>query len=189
MNRPIIIVGERRSGTSLISNIFYEHGAWIGNCREADEFNKKGYFENIEIAKIVSKIGKNPLLKDCFKRKIYDVLKNEGYEGGPWLVKHYVTHWYLWQGFDPIYITVKRRPDLIFKSLCNVDKKFNTQSTKIKIQKAIFILKQVPGIEIKTKSVIEGKYGRLKKAFKAADMEFDKQIVESVIDKKEWHYA
>lgn len=187
MNRPIVIIGERRSGTSLISNIFHQHGVWVGNCRKADEFNKDGYFENIAIAKLVSKAHQTemPFLK--FKQEVIKILYAENYKDGPWLVKHYLTFWYLWQVFNPIYIKVRRNPDFIYKSLCRIDKKF--KSDAIKIQNNINKLKNLPSLEIWPHKLIAGDYTQLKTIFKATKLALDESLVEKIINKKEWHYA
>jgi hypothetical protein len=47
MKNPILIVGAARSGTSLVAGTLHYSGVWYGKPHTpADEFNKKGYFEN-----------------------------------------------------------------------------------------------------------------------------------------------
>ena len=52
---PILIVSAPRSGSSLLSYILNESGVQIGICKQGDEFNLKGYFENIRIRNIIIK--------------------------------------------------------------------------------------------------------------------------------------
>ena len=52
----IIVLGMHRSGTSLIAGVLHEMGVNMGsNLMKADEYNPKGYFEDIEIYKFNSR--------------------------------------------------------------------------------------------------------------------------------------
>lgn len=56
--RPIFVTGPPRSGTSMTTRLLVEHGCWCGDCIEADEHNKAGYFENKAIVEIVKSLLK-----------------------------------------------------------------------------------------------------------------------------------
>lgn len=102
-NTPILIVSMPRSGSSLLSHILHNEGVQVGNCKQGDEFNKYGYYENIRMRNVlikylkkqdVNNLGKKfqPInlredLKD-FDRKIYRSLRQDGItKDKPWLFK------------------------------------------------------------------------------------------------------
>lgn len=101
--QPILIVSAPRSGSSLLSYILHESGVQVGVCKPADEFNQKGYFENLRIRKAIIKylkqcdtqnLGKKyqPInLRESYKdfdRKVYRALRQEGFvKDKPWLFK------------------------------------------------------------------------------------------------------
>ena len=50
MSKTFIVIGCPRSGTSLLAGLLYHLGVNMGdNLREADRFNPRGYFEDLEI--------------------------------------------------------------------------------------------------------------------------------------------
>ena len=48
MARGLVIVGLSRSGTSMTAGLFAIHGVWVGRTRTPDDYNAKGYFENLD---------------------------------------------------------------------------------------------------------------------------------------------
>jgi len=52
----ILVVSPPRSGSSLVTNLLKENGVYVGVCKEADENNKDGYFENVAIQKHLSEL-------------------------------------------------------------------------------------------------------------------------------------
>lgn len=52
------IAAPPRSGTSMIANLLYQHGVWIGRTIAGDEHNKHGYFENMNMVNITKQIMK-----------------------------------------------------------------------------------------------------------------------------------
>ena len=146
---PIVIVGVPRSGTSLVAGLFAKHGVWTGKCRPADEHNPTGYFESVAFNKIWSKIHYNqnkklnskmkgrltrkPRSEDesavdevlakfevGFKEKMLDAIKQEGYKGGHWLVKHDIIFHPAWGEFKPNWIAVRRDETAIMNSFRRV---------------------------------------------------------------------
>lgn len=102
-NTPILIASMPRSGSSLLSHILHNEGVQVGNCKQGDEFNKYGYYENIRMRNIIIKYLKKqdtgnldkkfqPIniredLKD-FNRKMYRALRQDGISNDkPWLFK------------------------------------------------------------------------------------------------------
>ena len=48
MTKILVIIGQHRSGTSMLSGSLNIMGGWLGSNYEfeADQYNQKGYFEN-----------------------------------------------------------------------------------------------------------------------------------------------
>ncbi|MGD0395956.1 MAG: sulfotransferase domain-containing protein [Nitrososphaerales archaeon] len=59
MNKTILVLGMRRSGTSLTTNLIQEMGAFVDNDRrDPDAFNVRGYWEGKELHKLDRRIQK-----------------------------------------------------------------------------------------------------------------------------------
>lgn len=123
MEKPIVIISAPRSGSSLTAGIFAEHGVFTGTCRPGNPSNPKGFFENIRICNEISKRFKGYVTagKPCepvegWRGMVEKMLEQEGYTGGPWLIKHSAMYAPLWYEFDPYFICVKRDKDAVLKS-------------------------------------------------------------------------
>lgn len=182
IENPIIIIGIPRSGTSMVAGIFAKHGVFFGNCRPADKYNPKGYYENITISNLI----RNREMID--KYKITDILKNEGYNGGPWAVKHSIGAIKYWEkDIKPKIIHCKRPINPTFQSY----KKFfsiNFNNFKYFYNNCDRLAKSLDSITVQTDAIVKGNYSSLIKAFKYCNLEFDKKIVDSFIETKYWHY-
>jgi hypothetical protein len=104
-NRPILITGLPRSGTSLISGIIATCGAWSGSTVPGNQENIKGYYEHTRLRELVNKailkqlgcdplgvkvlpqIDRLPKISD-FKNVVVQNLLADGYRGdAPWMFK------------------------------------------------------------------------------------------------------
>jgi len=109
IERPIIVLGTPRSGTSLTAGLLHHCGVWAGECRQADQWNPRGYFENIAL----TQLRKNRALSlESVKR----ALENEGYQGGPWLYKSTPWSWRFWEPFNPFWVLVRRPSEAVLVS-------------------------------------------------------------------------
>ena len=135
-HEPILITGAARSGTSLIAGIINICGAWGGQMTGATRYNKKGQFENSQIRQNIVKpylrsmgydpMGQNPLpdinnLRPFDMRsKVLDVITQQGYRGGHWMLKgaKYCLIWPIWkEAFpDAKWIIVRRETESIVDS-------------------------------------------------------------------------
>jgi len=190
IRRPIIIVGFSRTGTSLIAGIIARHGAWTGICRKADKFNQKGYFENIEITKII-KVKK----RTGFIEKVLNILDVEGYTDGPWLVKHYLRKWDLWKQFKPYYLIPVRDEDAVIQSFNRmvshgVYSEGNLRRKYRKImKKAERVAKVHGGVFINSENIVNGDYSEIAEFMAKAGMVFNPKIADRFIVKGYWHYG
>lgn len=103
MQEPIFIASPPRSGSSLTGLLLHSFGLWSGDTKEANEFNPKGFYENLEISQLLidylrendkENLGKRyqPLILDktdsSLREKIFDIVKSQGLkEDQPWFYK------------------------------------------------------------------------------------------------------
>jgi len=140
--KPILITGCARSGTSMTAGIVHLCGAWGGQLAGPNDNNKKGMFENLEIRNGVVKpyfraLGVDPLgqkpLPDItkffglserqgenWKQKIFSVIDKQGYAGQKWFYKgaKACLFWPLWDKAFPKakWIIVRRNDEDIINS-------------------------------------------------------------------------
>ena len=143
LDRPIIVTGCARSGTSMVAGVLALCGAWVGRVTGATPWNKKGQYENEVIRDHITKpylrkIGADPLgqqplpdLKDVaflaqrdwveWQVKVIGVLDQQGYPGDiPWMFKgaKACLIWPLWARAFPnaSWIIVRREDTAVIDS-------------------------------------------------------------------------
>ncbi|HEB28690.1 MAG TPA: hypothetical protein ENI05_13110 [Porticoccus sp.] len=103
--KPILITGLPRSGTSMVAGVLSASGAWSGSTVQGNEANPKGFFEHIILREKVVKpileqlkvdplgVRSVPNLQPDTKIEqlgamIYNIIKSDNYaEKQPWLFK------------------------------------------------------------------------------------------------------
>jgi len=139
--RPILITGVPKSGTSLVAGIVAQSGAWTGKCYDQEEFQPRGYFENIIITCCTWQAAraqyhwghKMSSLLPALTYSIEEDLKarwgaliptamwSDGYEGGLWMYKlpQTVFFWPIWAALYPNaqWVTVHRTREKIAESM------------------------------------------------------------------------
>lgn len=193
-HRPVVILTASRSGSSLVSGIFHEHGCWVGNCHPGNQYNPKGYFENLDIKRRFKKFLKNKQdwLKDKkraqedFKHLILDVLRSDStYEDGmPWLVKHDAITYWLWEWFDPYFVSVRRDWASSQKSRMNIQNEIS-DDLQHQYNKAFA---DVDAAEIWPSKFKYGDFSELQTAIEGYGLEYNQKIVDSFYDAGLWHY-
>lgn len=144
VNKPILITGCARSGTSMTAGIINVSGAWGGKLSGPTRFNKKGMFENKEIRQDLVKpylrsinadpMGQDPLpdIESCklisvrainnWRIRIIDILRSQGYPGNNqiWFYKgaKMCLFWPIWaRAFpDARWVIVRRKTGDIVNS-------------------------------------------------------------------------
>ena len=102
-----------------------ERGVW--GCKEqrpGDQYNKSGYWEPWEIKNIINS-HRDPVYRTLevskqipnFKAQVEQIIRKNGYKGGPWLQKVDVFAYKLYEDFDPFYVKVMRDKEGIMKSI------------------------------------------------------------------------
>ena len=179
---PIVILGTPRSGTSMTASIFAAHGVWYGSGREADLFNPRGYYENPHLREW--RLGSNTA-------PLPVVLEHDGYEGGPWLVKHTPRYWEVWRNLDPTYILVRRPLEASARSSAPLydQSKVKRMQVAREDNKIMDRVKRRAHrvAEMFTDEVVGGKFLSIAAAFKKAGLEFDPRLAEQVVEPELWH--
>lgn len=137
LDTPILVVGAPRSGTSLLTGILEQCGAWLGTTVPGNEPNPNGYFENELLRdlnkQVLADLGWDPLGVDplpqsnppefsTFRDAVVHRLRLQGYTGqAPWAFKCVKTPlmWRLWHNAFPQaqWIVVRRDPKEVVQSM------------------------------------------------------------------------
>lgn len=190
-NRPILVVNIPRSGSSLVTGLIHKFGgAWVGETREPDEFNPKGYFENKRLNRIMRKLR---VPDASFRKRVLNIRQMEKYEKGPWVVKASLNKWKLWEmnGFEPFWIICRRDEAAIYKSFQRHKNTRNMTSKQIKtaIESKTRILDLIKRqhkkdvFEIQYEDLIKGDYTALKNMFEACGLNWDEDKIRGFIEK------
>ena len=141
-NKPILITGCARSGTSMTAGIIDLCGAFGGDMFGTTRYNRKGMFENKVIRQHMVKpflrslgvdpLGQRPLPKiddvklvtnefvDRWRDKVKKAIRSQGYRRGHWYYKgaKMCLKWPLWVRAFPEarWIIVRRRSEDIVRS-------------------------------------------------------------------------
>src|SRR6056297_1522636 len=194
-NRPIVVLGMARSGTSLVAGSLHVNGIWFYPHYPRKQ-NPKGDYVNPEINKILNK-GNNT------KKRILEAIYNQGYKDGFWGCKHDINLGLIniWnKTFSPVYVLVRRSPEDIWTSTLKmrVVKKqaISTEAAKKIIPYNRFLkqwqtktkyLDKLNGFNIWPQKIIDGDFSELKDCLDFFGLELSEQKVNGFILKDSWH--
>lgn len=182
--RPIVVTGCARSGTSMIAGLLHLHGMWVGRCRQADERNPKGFFENKRINKLLRNDG--DLTSRNFEYAVKRILRREGYRGGYWVVKHGVTpHWHVWDRLNPHWVLVRREPGQIFLSQIFNCKRVENIKRQTRIMDEIKARRN--GHDIHPEKIVHGDYEEIEHFMGPLGLAFSPTIAEEFVEKELWN--
>jgi len=198
---PILVMTIGRSGSSMVSGVFAAHGVWVGQCGRADHRNPKGYFENARIKAALKKIhGMPPQVNTVYPPQpgwakfVRSVLEREGYNGGPWLVKHAAIFHRLWEDWDePGTVILPRRESAAIFASIRAARFHQFQSDEelaehIEVQQEYMDRLAANGAtEVHSDAVTLGDFATLRAAFDAAGVEFVESIAERFVEESLWH--
>lgn len=189
----IAIMSFPRTGSSMTAGLFAKHGVWVGNCREGDGLNKKGYFENQDFKRLVKGIrligihiaDRTPFEPD---KRVTDRLINLQPEA-PWLVKSSAMYWKQFDHLKPYYICVRRN-----KADCMASNKRallyregHEASFDRHAKEMDYLVETRQAINVYTDEVNQGDYSSLERAFEHCGIEIDLDIVKDFVSPKLWH--
>jgi len=189
---PILILMFPRSGSSLLTSLFYYHEVWVGK--------HNGFFENREMKKrLVQLYGtpedmvqKNrfPSYNQAFEDVITSVLRKEKYTEGKWLYKcnsvYYKPFIEMWPNCKVI--CARRDPKAIKKSLSNTSFHSDPNLLDLHIEFMNKAVQKQNGVCVNYENIINGYYQELYEAFKYCGVEINMDIVQSIINPSLKHY-
>lgn len=188
--RPIILLGAPRSRTSLTAHIFHAHGCWVGNYKAGDNNNPNGYYENRDFKKaIVARAGRACVHEGyvCqpdpgWEGVARDVLRDTGYEGGPWIVKHSAMYHPLWHGMAPFFVTIRRGVEAIMASCAATGYLKSDEAIRAHVRVLDEVEENHGGHRLDTDRYFRGEWAQMDAVMSAAGLHFDRNIAEGVVD-------
>ncbi len=134
---PILVTGIQRSGTSMIAGVLQICGAFCGKPHNVNKHYENTHIHNQIIAPYLKSIGVDPNgqyplpnmdslpIPTDWAAKIRECIKEEGYTGGPWMIKSskIALLWPIWNYAFPAakWIIVRRRTGDIIQSCLKTD--------------------------------------------------------------------
>ena len=215
-DRPILITGCARSGTSIVGGIVNYCGAFGGAMTGKTPHNRRGQFENNFIRNQIVKphlrkygydpLGQKPLpdieklpIDMNWKTRVINVMKDQGYKSGPWFYKgaKMCLFWPQWHFAFPTarWIFVRRENRDIINSCLKTG--FMSKYKKAEgWQKWIDVhmerLEEMKDagmdvVEVWPSKIISGNYGEIKNAIHHVGLRWNRDVVHDFIDPRLWH--
>ena len=193
----VIILSPGRSGSSLVAGIFAAHGLWTGNCRKADRWNRKGYFENNRLKNLMIGrygrpfLGPYPSPDDQWVRYVKGTLKTEGHNGEDWLYKCGAVYWQLWEPFEPVFVKVWRPVDDILASYdrCRFLSRWTPAERRKIVERQHDAMRRIEGPDIDSRALVAGNYTQAKSALRSVGLRMDVPKIDAFIDRRAFHEA
>ena len=127
-----------------------------------------------------------------FRKEVIKTILEDGYEGGPWLVKMSTLYWPAWDAcFDPKYVCVRRDPDAVFRS-CKDTGMLITRKDDDFMRKIIDLhfaeMDKTGAPSVYTEELVGGDFSSLEKAMTHCGIEMDEEKVRNFVNPEHWHY-
>jgi hypothetical protein len=182
----------------MVAGIFREHEIFTGTCLGVTDLIPTGAVENIGLKQILKAdypLGLDTVkdFREGFRKKIETVMKQDGYEEGPWMAKHAAVYWKVWDEFSPKFVIVKRN----YESVINSNTKSGMAGIRGEQLKAAYNLNlhemdcvhdKFGSPVIHSDKVIQGDFSEVEKAFDYCGLEFEIDRAETVVRPEHWHY-
>lgn len=197
---PILVVGMPRSGTSMVAGLFAAHGVWTGRYQQGNAMNAKGHFENLAIKRMLIDCtgGRVPVQEGIacepvpgLREKVLNIIKREGYRGGPWLFKGTSMYWPLWHDFRPRWICVRRMIGSVLSSGQATGAFLPTGPDAVNrhVQALDFLRDERGGVDVETDQLIAGDFRTLEAALAYCGITMDVAKVRNFIDPALWRHG
>jgi len=182
----------------MTAGLFAEHGVWTGSCRPPHKLNPKGFFENLPLKKVLKRRWPDIMLGNVarpqtgFREEVKQTILEDGYEGGPWLVKMSTLYWPAWDAcFDPKYVCVRRDRESVFQS-CKDSGMLVTRKEDGFLKQIIDLhfseMDRVGCPSVYTGQLVQGDFGSLREAMAHCGIEMDEEKVRRFVNPEHWHY-
>lgn len=191
----VVIFATSKSGSSVTTRIFHEHGLWVGSYN-----SKNGYpsYENNDIKGSMPQMvhrHKDGNGQRILRTDIGNVrrLIRENFPADNWVAKVGIDWWNVWHGlFDGLsYVFVKRSIEGVAQSLHNKHGR-DLQRSRIMVERRYLAMdslsKKYDVPIVMTDELIAGDYSSIESAMSKCGMKFDARIADRCIDRKKWHY-
>lgn len=177
-----------RSGSSMVCGLLAGHGVWSGTTKDGDWRNPDGFFENHKIYKEAAKYG--TFKKETgiathdgeWPKKFWKIVKGQGYESGPLLIKHIPNCWPIWDDLDPIYVTTRRPVEAQMASRKNIKKVLGKAAIEGREEQLDWLEQNRDAIRVDYDDVVNGKYGAIVEVLKRCDIEPNKAFIKSFVN-------
>lgn len=185
----------------MTAGVFAAHGVWCGTCRDADELNQKGYFENKRIRgvvmawhKAIVHKGVLALKRPGFRDAIIEAITADGWGGEPWFWKGSVLYWPAFFEFTPKWVVCERPPEHVFTSCRRSGIFGNTLSAEKLRENIAFHQQQMDylatckqAVRVFTDDVAKGDYSSLARALQYCGVTPDYDIIDGFVERRLWH--
>ena len=181
----------------MFAGIFAKHGCFVGKTDAPSKLNEKGFFENVTLKqRMKHKFGFNllgtpPEYDETFDPQVRTILHEQGYPGGPWLMKTGASYWKVWQGFCPYYVKIRRNIDSILESYRNtpyLKHKYNESQIEQIMRNQLKLMDEIPGPFLDYELAVNGDYSQLQAALSYCGLKFERSIADAFIDTRLKHY-
>ena len=201
MISPIIVLGNPRSGTSLIMALLQRAGAWVGTCNPGNAKYPSGTLENIHLRRAMGQMFKPAIVsnsnpfesRDAWVRVASNIIVKDGYNGGPWAVKHSLRFWPAWVPFQPKWVLTRRHHLDILKGL---RRKGNTRPDKLILERLKWNEEQLDRVDMRYQALnvysdkmIHGNEAALKELLSFTGLNCDVTDIMEVVRPELWGRA
>lgn len=198
----ILILCQPRTGSSLITKIFHEHGCWIGQIKLNPNSHNYMHYENEPLRNTLMDINTR-FWKG--KEKVYGGLNVDGQiyrqkiksmieflePKNPWVFKCLVDYARLFYQFEPKIVLIKRDEEQCILSTIDNGRKLSKTETRAIYRKRMSSMRKVEkehgAVWVDVDEVMAGDYTSLKEALEYCGIEFNQEITEQAINPSLWH--
>jgi len=182
----------------MTAGLFHLHGVWVGRCREPDNYNEKGFFENLDFKKaLIERHGRMAQSLEPDKEAPEDwdkVVKKFGPDDGPWLVKHSSRYWKVWDYHAPKIICVRRctrstiASGIATKMYGSTDRKTVNKLVELHHESMDKAIRKHGGVNVMVDRLIKGDLRSIQRALNYCKLEMDEKAVKKFISPGLFHY-
>ena len=196
IKNPTLVLFFPRSGSSLVTKIFHEHGLWIGeNLLSRNKFNKDGYYENKPLKRYFEEKfgrpqeiwrGERYIPRRFTDKQILDIeriLKDQNYNGEDWIFKiNPVYYRPLLDVFPGAKVVCTRRcKNSSLRSLKNTKFKLPPETYDFIVENMEDAIEQADGITVNYENLIKGNFEEINEALKESNLTPDQNKITNCI--------
>lgn len=190
----IVAMTSGRSGSSMVCGLIAKHGVWTGKVKDGDKRNPDGFYENMEVYKACDHYGQ--FKKEAgiaendglWRWQFEDIVRSQGYEDGPLIIKHIPNCYPIWDDLDPTYITIRRNIEAQTASRKNINKSLPMVAIEGRERVMDYLEHNKDAVRIDSERIINGDYKQLAEALSRVNIKLDKKICRSFVNPAYWHF-